>query len=356
VVPCAHRVPEDREPHSLHKTSPHNISLHGSGALPYLAHGVRESPGLRRSQGGFAVSRRSHLPKGSAHVNVTSPPLFWENLHLANVVHSEDAILRRLRGLGARRLERIRFRRNRSTIWSLTQSGRALNLHVAYRTAPWDVIDAFATVAREGFRKSDAYHRAAEIVRSWPGLEVGLARVLATGSRRTCLEPGPCAATAEQHDYLVRLYRALNQDRFDGALPSDIPIRLSRRMRSRLGHMIPAVRMGRRWVVEIAINLDLMLRGNEHLLVDTLLHEMAHAADYLRSGRASHGPTWRAIAKRVGCEDRACWRGGMRQRRTATQLVTRVPPWPTDLKRSRGRRRSRHEWRGTVTHQLALGL
>lgn len=277
---------------------------------------------------------------------------------MITTVHTEDTILQRLRRLGARRLERVRFRRNRSTIWSLTQSGRALNLHVAYRTAPMEVIDAFATVAREGFRKSEAYHQAAEIVRSWPGVDLGLSLVLATGARRrrTGLEPGPCAASPEQHDYLVRLYRALNRAYFDDGLPSGVPIRASRRMRTRLGQMVPAVRLGRRWVVEIAVNLDLMLRGNERLLLDTLLHEMAHAEDYLRNGRASHGPSWRAIARRVGCEDRACWKGGMRRRGRRSNGVVRVPPWPPDLPPAAPSTRGARSGKRPKHEQLSLRL
>jgi len=58
--------------------------------------------------------------------------------------------------------------------------------------------------------------------------------------------------------------------------------------------------------VEIALNRDLMARENRAERVDTLLHEMAHAAAYLYDGDAGHGPAWRRWARRVGCDARAC--------------------------------------------------
>ncbi len=52
---------------------------------------------------------------------------------------------------------------------------------------------------------------------------------------------------------------------------------------------------------EVAINVDLMLAGNGAERIDTLLHEMAHVADYLETGHLGHGGSWRAWARRVGC-------------------------------------------------------
>ena len=57
----------------------------------------------------------------------------------------------------------------------------------------------------------------------------------------TCAEGGTthCCATADQRHYFRSIYRYFNQTRFSGILPADIPVRLSSRMKSALGHMLP---------------------------------------------------------------------------------------------------------------------
>ena len=60
------------------------------------------------------------------------------------------------------------FRNNRSTVWSLTQDGTVLNLHSAYRRAPEPLLDAFATLARDGGVASGASRRAAHQIGAWP--------------------------------------------------------------------------------------------------------------------------------------------------------------------------------------------
>src|SRR5690606_42116757 len=80
-------------------------------------------------------------------------------------------------------------------------------------------------------------------------------------------------------------------------------------------------------------NEDLMLPGNGSEREDTLLHEMAHAADYLLSGHRGHGPSWRSWARHVGCRPTTLYdRPVVRRRRRATP-VTRVPPLPPALRR-----------------------
>jgi hypothetical protein len=62
--------------------------------------------------------------------------------------------------------------------------------------------------------------------------------------------------------------------------------------------------------------------------VDTLLHEMAHAADFLETGAVGHGPGWRRWARRVGCDPRAVCLGSVRARRVRSGQVRRVPALP----------------------------
>lgn len=220
---------------------------------------------------------------------------------------SETEVLRALRRGGARRLEQVVFRPNRSTIWSLTQKGRVLNLHEGYRRAPIEVIRAFAVIVRHAARPNAAYREACRAVQGWPGID----RALRTLRQRRARAAAPtalvrCQGTPEEQLRMRKLYDRLNRTRFKGRLPEDIPLRISRRMRSRLGHMAPEGSPRRPIVAEIALNRTLFRRGNEAVLRETLLHEMAHVAAYIFDGEADHGDAWRAWAVRAGCEPAPC--------------------------------------------------
>jgi hypothetical protein len=199
------------------------------------------------------------------------------------------------------------------------------------------VLDHFAVIAREAHRASPRYRIAAAAVRSWDGLELELRRIWREHRRQPRRQPGrrrvpsgvgPCCATEEQKRYLRRLYRYLNRTRFDGRLPADIPIRLSNRMTTRIGQMVPGAHDGVRSVVEIALNVDLMLEGNGRERIDTLVHEMAHAAAWLFHRGLDHGPTWRRWAHYAGCKVTACADQPIRRRARGVSQVTRVPRLP----------------------------
>lgn len=241
-----------------------------------------------------------------------------------------------LKRRGAAALERVTFRRNRSTVWSLTQRGTALNLHEAYRNAPSHILDAFAVIVRSGGVGTKPSRHAGTVVLDWPELVRALEEVRSADHRRRRRRPQSCCGTEEQRAYLRALYRYFNRTRFDDMLPDDIPLRLSNRMRSSLGHMMPGRhRNGHRYVVEIALNVDLLLAGNGAERVDTLLHEMAHAADYLTSGECGHGRSWRAWARYVGCRPTTLYDRPVRRRRSRKTAVTRVPPLPPALRKAR---------------------
>jgi hypothetical protein len=249
-------------------------------------------------------------------------------------VHTPESFMVALHRRGAVRLRRVTFRRNRSTVWSLTQRGTALNLHIAYQTAPRDLLDAFAVIVRTGGVATAASQRAYQAVMEWPELARALEEVRTALYRRRRKVVHRCCGTAEQRAYLRALYRYFNETRFDGLLPDDVPLRWSNRMRSSLGHMMPGRhRNRRRYVVEIALNVDLLLPGNGAERVDTLLHEMAHAADYLLSGEHGHGSSWRAWARYVGCRPLTLYDRPVVRRRSRKTRVTRVPPLPPALRR-----------------------
>lgn len=258
-------------------------------------------------------------------------------------VRSSEETLRELRSRGAKRLKEVKFRANRSTIWSLTQDATVLNLHVAYRRAPPSILDAFATIARGRGWRTAPVQEASQRVRDWPGLVPVLDAVRKSHAQRRRSRAGRCddedqvthcCATSEQRRYLRALYRYLNRTRFDGLLPNDVPVRLSNRMTASLGHMIPAMDRRRgRYIVELALNVDLMLEGNGAERMDTLLHEMAHVADWLFDGEYGHGSTWKKWARHAGCRAETKYDRPVVRRRRRSQRVTRVPPLPLALRR-----------------------
>jgi hypothetical protein len=67
--------------------------------------------------------------------------------------------------------------------------------------------------------------------------------------------------------------------------------------------------------------------------IDTLLHEMAHVADYLQSGHRGHGSSWRRWAHRVGCRPTSLYDRPVGRRRRRRDPVHRVPPVPQSIAR-----------------------
>ena len=228
------------------------------------------------------------------------------------------------------RLSHVSFRKNRSVFWSLTQQATVLNLHSAYGAATPELLDAFAVLVSSGGVRSAATKRAASTINEWPEI---LRAIEATRAAREPRSVTACCATCEQRDYLRILYRYFNATRFDGRLPEDVPVRLSSRMRSSLGHMVAGStgEDGIRCVEEIALNVDLMLPGNGAERIDTLIHEMAHVADYLESGAYGHGASWRAWARRAGCRPTRLYDRPVVTRRRRGDRVNRVPPLPFAL-------------------------
>jgi hypothetical protein len=219
------------------------------------------------------------------------------------------------------------LRPNRRTIWSLTARGTRFNLHRAFSRASETVLDDLAVIAREARRRSAEYRRAAERIARWPVVLDSIHDLrLASGRSRAGGGRGPCCATPGQRVYLAAAYDRINRERFGGRLPAGIHLRLSSRMRSRLGQMVPGVDAeGRPTVVEIALNADLMLPGNDEARTETLVHEMVHVADLLEHGQIGHGPTWRRLALEAGCHPRACRHGAIRRRRPGEAPTSRVP-------------------------------
>lgn len=236
--------------------------------------------------------------------------------------HTEDTFLTELRARGVGGIRRVRFRQNRTRLVSLSRDRRTLHVHVCYRRAPKEILDAIAAFLTTSPR-SPRHRGAVAALREWPGAVAGLAA--ARRARPPVRRAARCCGTPAQLRFLRRLYDRLNRERFGGRLPDDVTLRISERMRRRFGHARLEASSRDRRVIELALNVDLFLEGNERELLDTLLHEMAHAEAFLVSGHRGHGAAWKRIAERVGCEPKACTARRIRRRRRG-EPPARGPP------------------------------
>lgn len=203
-------------------------------------------------------------------------------------------------------IRRVQYRQNRTVLLSVSRDGGTLNSHECFRDAPRAIADAVATFVAAP-RRSAEYQRALDMIRDWEGSVRGLELARRTRRRRVA---GTGGTEAEP---LRLLFDRYNRERFGGRLPG-VPLRVSHRMTRALGTIAYEEVGEARGVREIAISADLLLPGNQAILMDTLLHEMAHGEAWLRHGHQGHGPIWRRIARRVGCTPRALTRTAVRGR------------------------------------------
>jgi hypothetical protein len=101
---------------------------------------------------------------------------------------------------------------------------------------------------------------------------------------------------------LSRWHHAYNSERFGGVLRT-VPIRISRRMKSRLGHYCPA---GQGCQPEVVISRRHIRRDGWGEALHTLLHEMVHQWQDEQGLSVDHGSSFRAKARAVGITPLAC--------------------------------------------------
>lgn len=200
-----------------------------------------------------------------------------------------DELLVQLRQLGLKRIRRVQLTRNRTVMVSF--AGGVLRAHEGYLGAPepvWRAIVAFV----EG--RTRAERRAAQ--RVIVGFPIGGERMNAPARReRTHADD---VAMVEQ---LVAWHERYNTRHFAGALQS-VPLRVSRRMKSRLGHY-SAGHAGA--LAEIAVSRSHIRRHGWTEALHTLLHEMVHQWQD-ETGRAiDHGREFRKKCREVGIEPHA---------------------------------------------------
>lgn len=160
-----------------------------------------------------------------------------------------------------------------------------LRVHEGYLAAPEHVLQAIVTFV-EG--RSRTERREAQ-------------RVIVSFPIRTSRPPARRERTHEDDleivEQLAAWHARYNQRHFGGKLKS-VDIRVSRRMKSRLGHYTAGSSRGE--PAEIAISRAHLKKHGWPETLHTLLHEMVHQWQDEHTHMIDHGATFRAKAREVG--------------------------------------------------------
>lgn len=226
-----------------------------------------------------------------------------------------ELLAHRLKVLGLRDVDRILTHTNRTVMVSLT-ARRVLRLHQGYASAPDRVLRAIVRFLNP--RLPQAMRRLAE--REFLGFPV---EEYAPPPARPAPRERPRPGDVVLLQRLVSLHQRLNDQHFGGALGA-VPIRLSGRMRTRLGELVVDLRAGR--PAEIAISRRHILRHPWAEVEHTLLHEMVHQWQAESGLPVGHGRSFRLKASEVGVEPQARRRVARRDAAPATDVSRGTPP------------------------------
>jgi hypothetical protein len=193
-----------------------------------------------------------------------------------------DELLLRLRSLGLKRITECELTRNRNVM--VSYRGTRLRVHEGYLTAPVEIHRAIVVFV-EGRTRAQRREAQKNIVTHVVESPRGPAR-----RERTLPADAPLAQR------LSEWHTKLNERHFGGTLRT-IPVRVSRRMKSRLGHYT-AGQHGE--TAEIAISWRHIRRHGLNEALHTLLHEMVHQWQDETGRRIDHGAAFRAKARDVG--------------------------------------------------------
>ena len=188
-----------------------------------------------------------------------------------------------LRRFGLRRIDRVALTRNRNVMVSF--AGGTLRVHEGYLAAPDTVLRAIVAFV-EGTSRAQR-REAREIIVLHP------VRAPSRPTRRERTHPDDEAAVAQLRAWHGRY----NARHFGGAL-REVPLRMSRRMSSRLGHYSAGTAGGD--AAEIAISRAHLRAHGWQEVLHTLLHEMVHQWQDEAGHPIDHGAAFRARARAVG--------------------------------------------------------
>jgi SprT-like family len=201
----------------------------------------------------------------------------------ATIPRTAEELLTRLCQLGLKRITRARLTRNRNVMVSF--GGGELRVHEGYLDAPESVLRAIVIFV-EG--RTRAERRSAQrVIVAYP------IRSSKPATRRDHTH----VDDVEIVETLTAWHQRYNVRHFNGRL-STIGIRVSRRMKSRLGHYSASVTGGE--VAEIAISRTHLIKHGWTETLHTLLHEMVHQWQAETERTIDHGATFRAKAREVG--------------------------------------------------------
>ena len=202
----------------------------------------------------------------------------------------EELLEQRLRALGLRGVAGVRASDNRAVMVSLSKQ-RVLSIHRGYAHAPDRVLRAVVRfVSRTTPRplRRAAQHEILSF----------RAEAHAAGPPRRQRAPDQAQPADLVHtERLAAYFREANAAHFGGLLP-ELPIRLSGRMRSRLGQLCLGRETGQPF--EITVSRRHVAKHGWQDVADTLLHEMVHLWQHEHGHAVDHGRQFRAKALEVG--------------------------------------------------------
>jgi hypothetical protein len=201
----------------------------------------------------------------------------------------EEDLPTRLYLLGLHGVSRVVTHTNRSVMVSIGKR-RVLRIHAGYAYASDSVLRAIVRFLDPRLPRS--VRRAAEReLLAFPVEEYA-----SSGPPRLRQErprPGDLLLLHR----LSQAFDRFNREHFAGKL-STVPLRLSSRMRSRLGELSVDIRTGQ--PIEIAISRRHIARHQWSEVEHTLLHEMVHQWQAETGLPVDHGPLFREKARQVG--------------------------------------------------------
>jgi hypothetical protein len=207
------------------------------------------------------------------------------------VTDAARILFQRLYDNGMRQISRLRVTENRSVLVSLSKK-RILSVHQAYAAAPDSIIRAIVRFISAGTLKAARQAAQRDIIAYYRSVEPRVASASIALRRADRAHPGD----AEVVEKLGLLFDEYNQRHFRAALPT-IPIRLSGRMKTRLGHLTLA-RDGQ--PAEITISRRHLAAHGWNEVAHTLLHEMVHLWQAANGKPVDHGPGFRRKARETG--------------------------------------------------------
>ncbi len=194
-----------------------------------------------------------------------------------------DELLSRLKTLGLKQIKHLKLTHNRNVM--VSYKGSHLRVHDGFLAAQEPVLQAIVTFV-EG--RTRAQRKAAQAI-----LVTHPIVVTPREFKRERNHPDDDVLSSK----LMEWHQKYNARHFDNAL-KPVHVRVSRRMKSRLGHYSPLTPNGE--PPEIAISRRHLRRHGWQEALDTLLHEMVHQWQDETGHEIDHGRAFRAKARRVG--------------------------------------------------------